>query len=169
MIFGDSNTFAIEAGAIEHHPMANGPYIQFRFWIGNQPIGDWEDRIPFKASIENAIVLCDNKHYREEWLFDSVPSKVVFQKVYDAFFGYDYTKSPALSPNLRDRYHLDDIAMGAVQDQYGLILVQNTHSLSRVIVKDLIKSNILIDITFESGHVEHVLKSYVEWGLLQLG
>jgi hypothetical protein len=168
VIFGVPATFAIETGAVERRPRDGGPYVQFRFWIDGQPYGDWEDRIPFKASVENAYTLCKNELHRREMLFDAVSTGDVFRKVYDGFFEYDYTKDPILSPNLRDRFHLDDIAMGATQDKYGIVLVAHGVASERLIVKDMRRHSFLADLRLPAGHVESVLNSYVEWGRSQV-
>ena len=54
MLFGDPNHIAIEIGEVVAYPGFPGLYVQFRFWIGRAPIGDWDDRIPLNASTGGA-------------------------------------------------------------------------------------------------------------------
>lgn len=168
MIFGNPATFAIEIGAVEQPPHGAGLFIQFRFWVDSQPIGDWEDRIPLIASIENARTLCANESDRCEWLFNETSPDDIFQAVYDGFFEYDYTKDPILTPNLRDRFHLDGIGMGAIQDKYGLVLVGSSSDSERIIVKDIRKHILLADVLLRFGFVESAVNAYSEWGRSQV-
>lgn len=168
MIFGDPATFAVEAGAFEDPSLWGGLYLQFRFWIDGQPIGDWEDRIQLTASIGYAGSLCETECCRREWLFHDTSPEDIFQAVYDGFFEYDYTNDPILNPNLRDRFHVDDIGMGAVEDKYGLVLVGSSTDAERLIVKDLRKGIFLADVSLPFGFVESVLNVYIEWGRSQL-
>ena len=46
MIFVESDPFGVEIGDVERYAGFSGLYVQFRFWIGGVPLGDWNDRIP---------------------------------------------------------------------------------------------------------------------------
>jgi len=164
MIFGDKGLFAVEVGECEWYPGSSGPYVQFRFWVGNTPVGDWDDRISFVASAGYANVIRSTELDRRRLPFPDELPDVVFRDAYDAFFSLDYTTDPGVLPFLRDRYHLDDIGMGAIHDRFGLIVVVTTGGKERVIVKDLRKECIIADISVPLGFVESVLSEYVEWG-----
>jgi Immunity protein 42 len=168
MMFGDRDTFAIEVGAVEQYSVALGLFVQFQFWIGGLPIGDWEDRIPLGASARNFETLCDNAENRRERLFEHIPATEVFQTVYDAFFAYDYRKSPVLIPNLRDRFHMDDIGLGSVRDKYGIVIVASSMNTERIIVKDLRQDTIIADVVVPFGFVESVGGDYINWEQTQL-
>jgi hypothetical protein len=168
MIFGTKNIFAIEIGECERRPGSPGPYVQFRFWVGEIPIGDWNDRISIIASTGYASTLCSTEFVRRRSPFPGGPPSDVFGDAYDAFFSHDYATDPVVFPNLRDRYHLDEIGMGAVQDKYGLILVATTEGLERVIVRDLRSDLFIADVWAPLGFAESVLNDYVKWGRSQL-
>lgn len=164
MIFGNKGLFAVEVGECEWHSGSSGPYVQFRYWVGDTPVGDWSDRISFVASAGYASVIIGAEFDRRRSPFPDELPDVVFRDAYDAFFSYDYTTDGGLVPYLRDRHHLDDIGMGAVHDKYGLILVVTSSGKERVIAKDLRKEVIVADISVPLGFVESVLSEYVEWG-----
>jgi len=164
MIFGEGHPFAIEIGDQETYPGSPGIYVQFRFWINGTPIGDWDDRIPLVASVEYASEICDTESRRQYATFAPSTPDEVFQATYDAFFSYDYTKEPIVDPNLRDTFHLDGIGMGAVQDKYGLVLVNSSDGRERLIAKDLKQDCFIADVAVPLGSVETVLKEFVEWG-----
>ncbi|MBL8817441.1 MAG: hypothetical protein JNL58_15545 [Planctomyces sp.] len=164
MIFGKTDSFAIEVGELESYLNFSGIYVQFRFWIGKVPVGDWNDRISLQASIENACTILETEAMRQLSPFAQNHASDVFQAVYDAFYSYDYTKAPVVIPNLRDQFHLDEIGMGAIQDKYGLILVATSNSLERVIAKDLRQELLIADVSVPVGFVESVLREFIEWG-----
>ncbi len=168
MIFGSTDVFAIEIGAIESYPDMCSPYVQFRFWIKKVPIGDWEDRISLIASTENARIFCATEEFRHASRFGQNTPSEIFQRAYDDFFSWDYTKNQMIIPNLRDRFHLDGIGMGVIQDKYGLVLVESTDGGERIIAKDLIQEQFIGDVLVSLGLVESVLRDYIEWGKTQL-
>ncbi len=164
MIFGNKGLFAVEVGECKWYPGAPGPYVQFRYWVGNTPVGDWEDRISFVASAGYVGVIQRTELDRRRSPFDDDLPAVVFNDAYEAFFTADHASAPGVAPYLRDRHHLDDIGMGAVLDKYALILVVTTDGKERVIVKDLRSDLFVADVSVPLGFVESVLSEYVEWG-----
>ncbi|QVL33841.1 hypothetical protein KIH39_08020 [Telmatocola sphagniphila] len=168
MILGKTDRFAIEIGQLELYPEASGLFVQFRFWVANFPVGDWDDRIPLGASIDTACLIRNTEWARQLSPFAPSLPDDMFRAVYDAFFAYDYSKDPVEAPNLRDRFHLDDIGLGAIQDKYGLILVVSLEGLERVIVKDLRQEQFIADVSMPLGFVESVLNEYIEWGRTKL-
>ena len=163
MIFGHPAAFAIEIGVIERFSDSTDLFVQFRFRIGGCAIGDWDDRISLIASIENSVIVCKNEHYRREYSFEFLDSHDAFRAAYDAFFSYDYSTDPILIPSLRDRFHLDWIGMGAIQDKYGVLILQNSPNSDRIIVKDLNNGNFIVDILIKTRSVDNTLSDYITW------
>lgn len=168
MIFGKTDRFAIEIGQLDSYPEASGLFVQFRYWVGNVPIGDWDERIPLGASVEAACTIRNTQEARQRSSFALNLPDDVFRAVYDAFFAYDYSKHPVEVPNLRDRFHLDDIGLGAIQDRYGLVVIVSSEGLERVIARDLRLELFIADVSMPIGFVESVLSEYVEWGRTEL-
>lgn len=162
MLFGQKDRFGIEIGEVEL--LQGALYCQFRFWICGTPIGDWEDRIPLQASIEHMRVFCSHSANRGGVYFGGRPADHVFEEVYHAFYTADYTKCPVEVPNLRDRFHLDEIGMSAVLDKYGLVLVASSPAETRLIVENLVMNAILCDCPLRFGEVEEVGLAYLAWG-----
>lgn len=170
MIFGNKDCFAIEVGNFEMYPESSGIYAQFRFWVGAVPIGDWNDRIPFFASIEYARRACEMEQRRlGSPIVEQLPD-AVFETIYDNYYRLDYDSESEIwaTPDYREVFHLDGIGMGAVQDKYGLILFAASHSLERVIAKDLRKELYLADVSMPLGFAESAMCEYVEWGHMQI-
>lgn len=168
MIFGIKDEFAIEIGDIDEPSFGVGIYVQFQFWIGGRPIGDWDDIIAIEPSIDHAAEICANEQYRRERLFtDSAPS-YIFDIVYDGFFNFDYSSDRIVTPNMRDRYHLDCIGLEAIYDKYGVVVVGSSVDTERVIAKDLRNDTFIVDVKLCFGVVESALKAYVDWGRKQV-
>ncbi len=168
MIFGNPETFAVEIGELMNFPGFPGTYIQFRFWVGNVPIGDWNDRISLRASTESAFRICEAELERNNNPFDQAETAELFKSIYEAYFSCDYINDPVSWRSLSAFYHLDQIGMGAIEDKFGLILVTTKIGMERVIVKDLKKSLFLADISMPIGFVESILRDYIAWGRNQL-
>jgi hypothetical protein len=168
MVFGRHDIFAIEVGAPELYQDSPVPFVQFRFWIGNIQVGDWDDRISLLASIENACTTCDTEHARRRSAFAQVSAAEAFRATYDSFYSYDYTTNPVLIPNLRDQFHLDEIGMSAIHDKFGLILIASPGGFARIIAKDLRQELIIADVSMPQGFAEAVLCQYIQWGRSQL-
>ncbi len=122
MIFG-SRSFGIEVGELTTETGSKTTLVQFRFLVNNKEIGDWEDRIRLRDSLHYLRIFLDCKKYRMRYDLADASSCKVFKDVYDAFFEYDYGSAPLQKPNLRDRFHLDDIGLGAVLDRYGIVIL----------------------------------------------
>jgi len=167
MIFGVANRFAIELGEIESWDGV--PYCQFQFWVCGLAVGDWEDRIPLRASIENMRIFCEYSTSRFDPRFHRAKAEEIVEAVYDGFFNADYTTSPVSSPNLRDRFHLDEVAMSSVIDKHGIILINTSQSDARMIVKNLKNNAIERDCDLHVGEAEQIGKLYIGWGEKILG
>lgn len=162
MLFGEKTRFAIEIGSIE--PLHGHPFCQFRFWVCGTPIGDWDDCIPVRASVENMRLFCHYSTHRVNADFGHASPQEVFEWIYDAFFSADYTEQLPEVPNLRDRFHMDDIGMSATLDKFGIVLVAPSVTSTRLIVKDLSLGTFICDCRLHFGEVEEVGKAYIAWG-----
>ncbi len=164
MLFGDPNLFAIEIGEAVSYPGFSGLYVQFRFWIGKAPIGDWDDRIPLSGSIGWASQFRDMEPERRRSPFPPAPCPNLFQEVYDQYFSCDYTNDPISWRSLNAIYHLDAIGMGAIEDKFGLILIDTVDGTERVIAKNLKNDQFVGDVILPLGTVESILTHYIAWG-----
>jgi len=168
MFFGSPDNFGIEIGELITYPDFPGTYIQFRFWIGNVAIGDWNDRISLIASIKSAFEVCEAEKERRLTPFDNIQTTELFKAVYEAYFSWDYTNDPVTWRNLSAIYHLDRIGMGAIEDKYGLILVATQEGKERVVVKDLKQDQFVADVSITLGFIESTLGDYIAWGRSRL-
>lgn len=162
MLFGTQSRFGIEVGEIAKYP--GWILCQFRFWVNGLSVGDWEDRIPLLASVRYMRDFCQFSAHRIHPEFESMTSAEVFAEVYDAFYEFDYTLNKPEIPDLRDRFHMDDIGMTAVIDRYGIVLVAVSDKKARLLVRDRADGGIYNECTLEFGEVERVGMAYVAWG-----
>lgn len=166
MIFGSPDRFAIEVGPSER--LGDGAFrhcVPFRFSIGSQPLGDWEDRIALYSSLAEMQEFCDHEPYRRGTLFGDAPAEDVFRDVYDASFQQDCFATSSFQPPLRARYHLDGVGQGAVMDRLGFVVVGATAETERLLAKDLRENRVVADLPLPVGYVASVGAAYVAWGL----
>lgn len=163
MIFG-SSSFGIEVGELTTEIGSDNTLVQFRFIVGDHEIGDWEDRIRLRDSLHYSKIFLECKAHRMRGDLANADSIAVFESIYDAFFDYDYGSAPPQSPNLRDRFHLDDIGLGAISDRFGLVIVDISENDSRIIVKKFADSEIVADQQIPSLEVDKAFQEYLTWG-----
>ena len=162
MLFGNALRFGIEIGKTGLWPDGR-LYCQFRFWVCGKPIGDWDDRISVYSSASYMRDFCGFAKERAAQRFPDMDATETFDRVYDAFFRADYLVQKPESPNLRDRFHLDWVGMGAIMDKYGIVLVATTETEARLIVKDLRRDVIDCDCMLRNGEVEDIGQAYWAW------
>ena len=177
MLFGQRSRFAIEIGDIDRHEGYPGLFVQFRMWIDDVPIGDWEDRIVLGVSMTRARTLRENEQSRSNMPFPLVSAEEVFKTAYDDYYSlepYDPNEMCNRHPTFCDRFHMEHVGDNAITDHYGMVLVASTDGTQRVIVRqfdlsrDRTKGPIIVDVTLPHGCVELALGTYIEWALSQL-
>lgn len=161
MIFGDSNSIAIEIGELIENFAENGPYVQFQFHFLRNRVGDWNDRIPLMASVEIAEDFLASKPYRHYQSSDS--TETFFQCTYEAFYNYDYASQPILRPNLRSRFQLSEIGMSALSDKMGISAAEYDDSQTRIVIKDLRKGSFVLDRLFDTKCLDGMCETYIFW------
>lgn len=166
-IFGDQNLFGIETGEVSFYPESAKVVVQFRFWMANQAIGDWVDRISLYGSILAMRDFCLYSQQRINPECENQPAEHIYSNVYDYFFETECLL-PGNGPRLRDVFHMDFIGLGAIEDLYGIILVATSGKMARIIVRDLRRMAIVVDQSLPFGEVERVGYEYIEWGNQQL-
>jgi hypothetical protein len=110
-------------------------------------------------------VLIDHRAHRVAEPVEDESAEAVFQAIYHAFYDQDPFTDQAV-PDLRDRHHMDDIGMGAIQDKFGVVVVEETSGQQRVIVKDLRAEMIAADVRLPNATVEEVGRQYICWAKL---
>lgn len=162
MMFGEVRSFAIESSDILKD-VGPGPFVHLRFWVGGVAVGDWRAFVPLSASVEHANVFIENARYRRERVFArQTTAEEILLQVYDAFFNSDYRQG-AFFPNLRDRFHLDEIGLASLQDQYGIVIVTTSGDLDRVIVRDVVQGAVVADVAITTGNAEAALVTFSAW------
>jgi hypothetical protein len=128
MIAGSKERFAIEAEPLE----ANEAWVlgRFRFWIGNQPVGNWEDFADLRGCVRWLRDFATNPRDRYEPSLASAPAKEVFRALYEPTMSAGSSQS-----RVRDAYarffvsHLGMSSMEAVD----ILLLYDERGGERVI------------------------------------
>ena len=164
MIFGNPDTIAIELGEIDSSLDPGRNYIPIRFVLFGQRIGDWEYRIPLLVATGSMRTFLSCRAFRKDESLKDVDSESFFAKTYTAFYEYDYKRQPVLRPNLRDRYHLSEVAGTSICDKYGIVVADVAPGTSRIVVKEMRSSSIILDKYVESKAIEDMGRSFLDWG-----
>lgn len=150
MIFGNVESFAIECQLVE--PSGRDIYAHFRLWINGQSIGDYEESVFLKASLNWLIQFMQYSNDRCEPSLEWKDKVEVFRLIFDSVMltvpqgltvsdiindtSYSDTASPDY-PNARERFHLDQVGMSSFSDKWNVILVENNDSSHRLIWRNL--------------------------------
>jgi hypothetical protein len=161
MIFGSASSFAIEANAFVPRGGDSRIYGSFRYWIAGIPVGDSEELILLRGSARYAIEFLNMAELRVD--DDAAPESAeeAFARVYDRF----YSDSLWEHSSLRERFHLDDIAMESTRDRYGIVAIGASAGTMRVLAKDLRTECVLADGSLPIVAFDETLRSYADWAL----
>ena len=162
MIFGSRETIAIEVGKTFIAPDGTR-YIQFRFIIANQAFGDWNEPVLLSACVADLKAFLENRDFRKNEDARGLSANDVFALAFDRFYNYDYSSQPILRPNLRDRYHLNEIGQGAIRDRYGIVVVEIAPDSSRIIAKDLRTNEVVADHLMKSSDFVAIGNQFIDW------
>jgi hypothetical protein len=164
MIFGNPETIAIEIGELDSCLEEGQYYVQFRFVLLGQTVGDWDYRIPLLAATGSMQTFLSCRNYRQNESLAEINAESFFAKTFISFYDYDYKRQPILRPNLRDRYHLSEVGGESICDKYGIAVADVTAGTSRVVVKDLRHDVVILDYCVNSHDIEEMGKRFLEWG-----
>lgn len=164
MIFGNPQAIAIEVGELDSGLAQGRDYVQLRFLLFGNPIGDWEDRIPLLVATGNMKTFLSSSGFRQDESLAHVDSESFFTKTFTNFYEYDYQTQPVLQPNLRDRHHLSEVGGVSICDKYAIVVADVAAGTSRVVAKDLRKNIVILDECVNSGEIEEMGSHFLEWG-----
>ena len=108
-----------------------GSYLQvfghFRLWIGDKPIGNWEDLCMLSAVVRWMKDLVSHPTDRCENRLFFASNETVFSCIYDPLMVYKVTQQPPLfkieATQLR-RFHISHIGMSSFDDYFGVLLME---------------------------------------------
>ncbi len=161
-MFGNPASLAIEVGKTTTADDGT-QYVQARLIIADQPFGNWEELISLRGCAANMKEFLKYSKLRRNPSAKDVAPEKLFASTFDAFFDYDYSSQPVLRPNLRDIYHLNEIGLGALRDQYGIVVVEVSQNLSRVVAKDLQRDQIILDHLVETSEITSAGTQFIHW------
>ncbi len=163
MMIGNPDLIAIEVGEIDSSLDQDRDYIQFRFVLFGQVIGDLDPSIPLLVATENMKIFLACRDFRRDESLRDVDSESFFAKTFTDFYEYDYKTQPVVQPNLRDRHHLSEVGGDSICDKFGVVVAEVAPGSSRILVKDLRSNSILLDRLLESSAIEEVGKQFLKW------
>lgn len=157
--FGHKSIFAIEVDRVweadSYHCSA------LRFWIGGEPVGDWEETTLLTACILWMEEFCE---YQAERILPEShleSAEGLFRELYRNYYEGDPNASTS---HLRTFFHMDQTGMSSFVDKYGILLVTSNNGTARLIWKCLEKGEKLHDFTLVAGEVERIGREFVAWG-----
>lgn len=175
-ILGDQSTFAIQCEVSDL--MYDPPQAHLRVWIGDKPVGDYEDVIILSASVSYLLDFLKFTGDRYEPDLDEKSKKEVFQLIFDSVI-YTVPAGKTLSEivanhnpsdhdiqppyeNIEKRFHLESFGMSSFLDKYNLILVETRNKKQRLIWRALSDME-LHEILLEPMTFETVANQFLAW------
>ncbi|HEX8171952.1 MAG TPA: Imm42 family immunity protein [Thermoanaerobaculia bacterium] len=152
MIFGDTQTFAIEAELETRSGKFELGHL--RFWIGGVAVGDYDDTSDLAASRRWARTFLDASPRRTRADLDDASAAEVFRALHmpEAAAAWD-----------RDPFVLDDVGESSLRDRWSIVVVRRADGRDRMIVRDG-RRNTITETTLPTGTCDTVLREYVGTG-----
>lgn len=168
MVFGNPHSVAIEVGETDAQIDPPQIYIQLRFVLFGQHIGDWDDRVPITMAWRNMEDFLNCKNYRRDFSLNCVDSETFFEMTFSAFYERDARKPPII-PNFRDRYHLSEVGGDSICDLFGIAVAEVAPNRSRVVAKDFRADQIILDDEVDSDELDRMGQEFVAWARHEYG
>ena len=156
-MFGEQNRFGIEVGNVQI--IDSKPMVQCRFWMAGERLGDWDDRIFLRGSLEYATLFVRLRHLREQSGYVEGDANEVFEQLYEYYYS-DNREIKNEIHDVRDIFHLEDIGMSSLLDKYGIVLAPDDFGGMRLISKRFC-DNLILEQRLAKGEVERVLDEYI--------
>ncbi len=123
MITGNKEHFAIEH---EVQNKIDGWILgQFRIWVNNKAIGDWNDNsVDLKGCFNWLPTLMEDKVNRSDPSLDSLTGEQVMFKIFDSFFA---NHNISVIDDTFSRFHISHIGMSSF-DTFDVVLIETKNS-----------------------------------------
>ena len=154
MLTGNVERFAIEASAEE---LRDGWALgRLRFWVGAQPVGDWEDWVDLKGCVSWLRDFATTPRDRFDPRLEGLAPEGVFSLVYEPVFGAKGIANPANQPNpyAYERFNIGHLGMSSFE-RFDILLVKTAQGRERYLwrkVGDLHITEVVLD----AGEMEDV-------------
>jgi len=156
MLWGDPPGFAVEAELTA----VQGKWRlgRFRFWIGEVPVGDFEDTVDLAAGARwgRCFLLSSSKRTRP----DLEPLRP--EQVFHELFGRYFAPGAPIEPLERDPYLLDDVGESSLRDRATVLVFRQRDGFDRLIARSWVTGTTQ-QIIVEPGHVDDVIRRFCEW------
>jgi hypothetical protein len=168
MLFGSTDTFAVEAEFLEIH--GKWIYGRLRFWFEGIPLGDFEDTSDLASSARWGRVFLSASPRRTRPDLDSMPAEQVFDVLYGRFVVPVHSEPHARTSGHaerdlvwdRDPYLLDDVGESALRDKVAVVVVRKADGSDRILANDYQEGR-LHGFHLAQGVCDHVINSYCTW------
>jgi len=161
MLEGNKDRFAIEAQP-EEYP--KGWILgRFRFWIGGEPVGNWDDWADLKGCVHWLRNFVEVPRNRVEPRLDSLEAAGVFKLVYDPVYVWGAgTADPEVEPipDASDRFHLSHLGMSSFE-RFDIVLIKTPSGNERCLWRSTDDPRIR-EVRFEPGEMERVAKEFCD-------
>ena len=162
MMFGDPNQVAIEIGELDISIEHGTIYVPIQFLIFGTPIGVWDDRLQLITALRNMEDFLENRADRRDDSLRNFDSRTFFDRTFTDYYEGEYVVGVVV-PNLRDRFHLSEIASDTICDYYGIAVADVSAGKSRIVVKEFDSERIILDGEFETAKFDAMCQEFVDW------
>lgn len=160
MLIGDMRRFGIEARVEDQ----TGGWIlgRFRFWLGGEALGDWEDWADLRGCVRWLRDFEKNPRERFDRRLDGLDAQGVFEAVFDPVFGSNAFANPCDQPvpNSFARFHISYIGMSSF-DQYDVLLLKTNDDRERCLWRPGAEGRIG-EIVLDAGEMEDVARRFCD-------
>ena len=169
MLFGNVNSFAIEAELLELY--GKWTYAKLRFWIGGQGIGDFNDTSDLASSARWGRTFLQESSRRTRVDLDEMPAPDVYELLYGRFViditRVDITVKRPRSPISHEHwdrrpYLLDDVGESSLRDKFAVLAVRRRDGHDRIIVKSF-RDDVVSEVLLPPGECDATIALYCTW------
>ena len=177
MIFGKIEILAIEVEFVETKNSVS--YGHFRFWVGGQEVGNFQEVISFNASKKSLSRFLKMDDQRFDKDLDNSSKEEIFKALFDSIVATipegatvtEYLKerggdsrdfSYLEKMGFQERFHLDEVGQEAFRDKVNLLLLKRSDSFERLIWRDL-KTMVVMEKVLPPGFFVQTANEFLSW------
>jgi hypothetical protein len=162
MLFGDKDTFAIEAEMLEIYD--KWTYGRLRFWIGGRPVGDFEDTSDLAGSARWGRTFLAASPRRTRPDLDQTSCEGVYATLHGRFVQPSSAAADKGWPGPweREPFLLDEVGESALRDKFSIIAVRRGDGSERIVVSSF-DDECVWEVAVAPGACDRTIESYCRW------
>lgn len=161
MLIGDKSMFAIECEVRDKFD--SFVYCNFRIWIADGPIGNWDEEVVLGVVMYAAKVFAADRGNRHLNLADCMSAEELWRHI-DRFANADDPSDlrMGLEERYRSRFFLHDIADDSLATVAEVMVVERTDGVQRLLWKTRDGSHVH-EIAIPKLTVDQVISEFLDW------